>query len=264
MGFSLIKKLIFSTGKTAEAGCPEIEIEEELMLAKRKIIFKNYTIVELLVVILVVGILLGISAAGINGMLKRQGASGAVRSISSKLALCRSYATVKNSYVALLLPNDNPNPPGDPATLGKYNSGFTANDRLKQFLYTKSRLCLVTPSVTIVGDYTFDSWIDGNEWDDLPAGTCAYISANPVRVGNIIINTGGSDYTVTSSAVVFKPNGMLANGSNILIKAFMARYILTASGGVLVYETKAGQNNAWEISINPFTGKTSYAKKTDN
>jgi len=228
------------------------------MLAKRKIIFKFFTIVELLVVILVVGILLGISTAGINGMLKRQGASGAVRSISSKLALCRSYATVKNSYVALLLPNDNPTPPGNPS-VGKYNTGFTTNDSLKQFLYTKNRICLVVPSVNNTGDYTFDSWIDGNEWEDLPSGTCAYISVHPVRVDTLTVNTIPS---MTSSAVVFKPNGMLADSSSVVIKAFMARYVITASGGILAYETKSGENNAWEISINPFTGKASYEKKS--
>ena len=54
MGFSLILKLILSTGKTAE-------IEEELMLAKRKIIFKAYTMVEILVVLAIVGILAGIA-----------------------------------------------------------------------------------------------------------------------------------------------------------------------------------------------------------
>ena len=232
------------------------------MLAARKIIFKYYTMVEILVVLTVVGILLGISTAGINGMLKRQGASGAVRSISSKISLARSYATVKNAYVALLLPNDNPTPPGDPS-VGKYNTGFSINDSLKHFLYAQNRLCLVTPSVINTGDYTFDSWIDGNEWDNLPSGTCAYISANPVRVDSLTINAGGTDYTSrTSSAIVFKPNGMLANGSSVLIKVFMARYILTVSGGNLVYETKSGQNKAWEISINPFTGKASYEKKS--
>lgn len=226
------------------------------MFSTRKTIFRNYTIVELLVVILVVGILLSVSVAGLNGMLKRQGASGAVRSISSKLSLCRSYAAVKNSYVALLLPNDNPAPPGNPST-GTYNTGFTT-DSLRQFLYTKSRICLVVPSVTTVGEYTFDSWIDSNDWDDLPLGTCAYISSHPVRVNNITITT-----PVTSSAIVFKPNGMLSDGSNVVIKAFMARYITTNPvGKELVYETKSGENNAWEISVNPFTGKASYEKKS--
>ncbi len=230
------------------------------MPAARKTIFKNFTIVELLVVLAVAGILLGISLGGLNGILTRQGASGAIRSISSKLALCRSYAAVKNSYVALLLPNDNPNPPGAPS-VGTYNTGFTS-DRLKQFLYTKSRVCLVTPSDTVAGDYIFYSWIDGNEWDDLPSGTCAYTSVHPVKVTGIVINTGGTDYAVTSSAVVFKPNGMLDD--NVVIKAFMAMYIPTnPAGKELVYETKSGQSNAWEISINPFTGKASYEKKSN-
>ena len=258
MGFSLILKLILSTGKTAE-------IEEELMLAKRKIIFKAYTMVEILVVLAIVGILAGIALKGIGGLMGRQGASGAVRNIGTKLSLARSYAVMKNSYVALLLPNNNPDPPG---TSFAFTTGFSDADpnksnAIKQnFFYKNSRLCIVTPSVSTGGVYTFNSWIDGNEWDELPAGACVYISNKPIQVDGLTINFNGVDLATVakSSAVVFNPSGILVGGSNVTIAAFMGRYV----DNKLDYGTKSGDKNAWLITVNPFTGRASYAKSTDN
>jgi prepilin-type N-terminal cleavage/methylation domain-containing protein len=240
------------------------------MFSTRKTIFRNYTMVEILVVLAIVGILMSIAIGGIGGLMKRQGAAGAVRNIGSKLSLARSYAVMKNSYVALLLPNDNPDPPG---TSFSFTTGFNDGSPSRQnairqyFFYKSSRLCVVTPSVTTGGVYTFSSWIDGDEWDELPSGSCAYIANRPVRVDGLTISFNGINFPAPASvsAVVFKPSGIMVGGSDVAITAFMARYIPTNQvGKELVYETKSGQNNAWKITINPFTGRSRYEKKTDN
>lgn len=222
------------------------------MLAKRKITFKNYTMVEILVVLAIVGILAGIALKGIGGMMGRQGASGAVRSISSELSLARSYATMKNTYVALLLPEDN----------NTYSSFNTAD--LKSYRYSKARICLVknydnTPSPQTA---QFAGWIDGNDWNVLPSGTCGYITGGQIQIIGITDSAWAGN--VTSSAIIFKPSGILATGSEATISLFMAKYVPTPAGGDLVYETKSQKNNAWLITVNPFTGRSSYAKTTDN
>ena len=163
----------------------------------------KFTLIEVLMVLLIAGILLGVSLAGLSRMLGRQGASGAVRSLSAQLALARSYAVVKNSYVALLLPDDN----------GTYSS-FIANN-LSFYCYTKSRICLVSnfDSTATPSAAKFAGWIDGNEWQNLPSGVCAQFdtvlpSSAPFQVTGIDGNAA-----LNSTAIVFTTNGTVAGGN---------------------------------------------------
>ena len=64
------------------------------MIAANKTYCNFYTIIELLVVLVIVGIIFGVSMAGLTRMAGRQGESGAVRTLSSQLSLARSYAVV--------------------------------------------------------------------------------------------------------------------------------------------------------------------------
>jgi prepilin-type N-terminal cleavage/methylation domain-containing protein len=219
------------------------------MFSTRKTIFRNYTMVEILVVLAIVGIIMSIAIGGIGGLMGRQGASGAVRNISSELSLVRSYAVMKNSYVAFLLPDDNP-----------AFSSFDTSE-LKWYRFSKARICLVNNYDATAGTAKFAGWIDGNDWDILPSGTCGYITAGHIRVTGIIDSAWAG--TVNSSAVIFKPNGTVATGTDVTISFFMARYVPTNDAGKeFVYGTKSGRSNAWAITVNPFTGRASYEKKS--
>lgn len=216
------------------------------MTGTGKTFTKHYTMVELLVVLFVVGILLAISAGGIGRLLGRQGASGAVRNISSNISLARSYAVMKNTYVAFLLPDDNTT-----------TSSFNSTD-LKWHRYSRARICLAK-NYNPAGTAEFVGWLDGNDWDIFPSGTCGYINAGQISITNIT-DLGG----VKSTAILFKPNGTLATGTDASIKIFMAKYIPTNPiGKELVYETKSEQGGGWEISVNAFTGRSDYEKKSN-
>lgn len=212
-----------------------------------------YTIVELLVVVVIVGILLSVSMSGINRMLGRQGAIGAVRTLSSQLALARSYAVVKNAYVAILLPD-----------AAMYTDKFDTTPALQSYLYTKTRVCLVkdfnitaTPPITPIA--TFDSWIDGNEWQTLPSGTCASIDTT-IGVGQVTDIAFDGNTGLKSSAIIFKPSGTLGGGYSSTISVFTGKYVPLRG---LIYATKAGQRLGWDLTINPYTGRTSYEKQSN-
>ena len=77
-----------------------------MIFKKRKeIIRHHYTIVELLVVLVIAGLLTGMTVSGIKGALARQGATAAVRTLANKISLAQSFAVSKNRYVALLVPD---------------------------------------------------------------------------------------------------------------------------------------------------------------
>ena len=238
MGFSLILKLILSTGKTAE-------IEEELMLAKRKIIFKFFTIVELLAVLAIFGILLAASLAGLPMLFGKQGLVGSVRTLSSKVSMARSYAVTQNRYVALLIPDKTGNTSG------------TGTD-VAQYVYNYSRLCYVN---YVSPNYVFDSWIDGQEWSRLANGACAYIEPGAGYSINSVISikeipTSGTTYY--SSAVIFQNNGSLLTANNAAIRVIPAVYTTADSNYTLTVEGTLIAQKRWNVMINPFTGKATY------
>jgi len=74
---------------------------------RKKIIRHHYTVVELLVVLVIAGLLTGMTMTGIRGALARQGATGAVRTLANKISLAQSFAVSKNRYVALIVPDYN-------------------------------------------------------------------------------------------------------------------------------------------------------------
>ena len=210
----------------------------------------NFTIIELLMVVLIAGILLGVSVAGFSRMLGRQGASGAVRSLSSQIALARSYAVVKNAYVAVLLPDDS-----------TYTVNFDTTPVLQAYTFSKVRICVVNQldASTTPATAQFYSWIDGNEWESLPSETCVSMDVVSAQVQNIQVDATTG---MKSTAVIFKPSGVIVgDGTNpASIIVFMGKYV----NGKLVYQTKSGKKNDWIIEMNPFTGRASYAKQTSN
>jgi len=215
----------------------------------------KFTLIEILMVLLIAGILLAVSMAGLGRMLGRQGASGAVRTLSAQMALARSYAVVKNSYVALLLPDDNTT-----------YSSFNANN-LSSYCYTKSRICLVTnfDKSTNPATAQFAGWIDGNEWQNMPDEVCAQFDTNPPSSAPFQVTGIDGNANLSSTAIVFSTNGTVAGGNNINMSVFMAKYITPSStAGSLSFMNKYGKGNDWNITVNPFTGRATYAKQTGN
>lgn len=204
----------------------------------------NYTMIEILVVLMMVGILAAIGIGALNGLKSSGGISGTVRTLSSQISLGRSYAVSRNRYVAVLLPD------------ALITADGISNDKTSGFLSTEvfrqSRLCFVTYQEN--GSYTFDSWIGDVGWVKWPVGVIVCANSNFSQVINI-----DGDGAKTSSAIIFANSGALTHSNIVKVQLFRAKF--DAEKNKLMYSSKERKDTGWELSINPFTGRTSYEKR---
>lgn len=215
---------------------------------KKKI--DNYTMIEILVVMMIIGILMGIGVGALNNMKGASGISGTVRNLGAQLSLGRSQAVGHNRFVAVLLPDAQVTADG---ITNNTTSGFvSAADRAK--LFTQSRLCYVVVDGNV---FKFDRWVDDSSWVKWSNGIMVYASENFSQVIKID-NIPGKN----STAVVFAHTGALTHSNIVKIQVFRAIY--DSKKAKLIYSTKERKDSGWEVRVNPFTGGTSYAKKHKN
>lgn len=232
---------------------------------KKRFIRHQYTIIELLVVLVIAGLLTGMTVSGIKGALARQGAAGAVRTLAGKISLAQSFAVSKNRYVALVIPDYN----GVNTTLSRDPvSDKTNATAFKGYssCFKKNRLCYVDPPSG--GTYKFDRWVDGYEWQTLPPKTVAFVSVDdPLDPGTAIQVTDVPDPTdphdppqdVKSTALIFKPSGALVNASSVLIRIYRAAYLAGGdSEDVFRWQGTENEDKGWKIYINGFTGRSRF------
>jgi len=240
-----------------------------MAIGKKRIIKHRYTIIELLVVLVIVGLLTGITMSGIKGALARQGAAGAVRTLAAKVSLAQSFAVSKNRYVALLIPDDdgfNGDLDGATTTNNPIPNNNTGN--LDDYIFTQSRLCYVNkvPRVSTSGyDYVFERWVKGYEWQKLPSKTVAFIVAegssgsDPSQDSASVQVLEVDDPNNESSAIIFTPSGSLVNAQNVILRVYRADYKPLVSPSNFVWQGKEEANKGWKIGINGFTGRTKFS-----
>lgn len=210
----------------------------------------NFTLIELLVVLLIMGILMAVGASGLRSLTGSAGVTGTVRNLSSQLSLARSYAASRNRFIAVLLPDSNIT---GKITTSKTNN-FTSNDTDKAKLFQQSRLCFVTYAAA--GQYKFDSWVDDSRWTKWDPGIAVFIDQHAVQVTDV--NGTGSK---NSTAIVFANSGALISDDFPEIQVLRANFKYKSSGSQLIYSVKGeGVDESWKLTINPFTGGTSYEK----
>ena len=156
------------------------------------IIKKHYTIVELLLVILVIGIILGIGVAGVDRAMRGSGVTGAIRNIGGRLNVARSFAVTSNQKVAVVFPmivrmrykkkdNSLSNEIADPldetdlfiAPSDSYSPAeeeAIKNSMRNKYLFRSLRVCVVTWNATDL-QYRFVRWCENDGWTFLPSGT---------------------------------------------------------------------------------------------
>ena len=242
------------------------------MLVRKKYIIHQYTIIELLVVLVIAGLLTGITVSGIKGALARQGATGAVRTLATKVSLAQSFAVSKNRYVALLVPdydavNTALTSPSNPDHDYVIETGYTDSwNSQYSSCFTKNRLCYVTKNASS-GDYEFDRWISGYEWQTLPSKTVAFITKEsavetsvPSKVTKIPDPTdpNTTPAEVTSTALIFKPSGALVGANKIIIRIFRAAYAPGTVTGDFIWQGTEDKNQGWKIVINGYTGRSRF------
>jgi prepilin-type N-terminal cleavage/methylation domain-containing protein len=232
----------------------------------------RFTLVELMVVLIIIGIMLAALAPAFNRLMTGNAVGAAARMVSSQLRLARSEAVSRRQYIAIIMPGNTFTPP--------------ASDTTSPYKYQSFRAAVVTHSS---GTYTFDKWVEGTVWTFLPLGaviaeadTDGYMSGSlPVPTGTdwveliadadfkleIPVDSNGtskwkiedhSALVVTGippapleevRAVIFTPNGRCAQ------KTFVTILEGVAPNGTIERENK---NNIRVMEINAFTGQIRY------
>jgi type II secretory pathway pseudopilin PulG len=251
---------------------------------KKQLIKHQYTIVELLVVLVVTGLLTGLTVSGIKGALARQGAAGAVRTLGTKISLAQSFAVSRNRYVALLLPDYslvNSDLGGSTESSTGTNIPIPASNTANiddEYLFTQNRMCYVEKVLDTTdkdGDgktddyiYSFERWVSGYEWQKLPSKTVAFVvSDSSASVDDSsscqVFNVDGTA-NKSSSALIFKPSGALVSAQDVVVRVYRAAYLPEREKKKFFWQGTETPEKGWKIGINGFTGRTSFCLGGEN
>lgn len=208
---------------------------------------KNFTLVEILVVLGLMAVLLFIALPSFEKLAKGHGVELAARNLASKLGQARGYAITNRQYVAVLMPN----------------TGLT-ND----YIYKGYKLCVVATTTT-ANQFTFKRWLPSEKWEFTPNGTAvndinssAHAAGSDSTWGTAILdNVDGVKLTEIGvanidnvRAIVFKPTGKMAVTGNRYIAVSESSY----NGTALIPTNK---KNWLEITIDQFTGRVTYGSQ---
>ena len=206
---------------------------------------KRFTLIELIVVIVLMGMLLTLALPAFSRMAVGSTVEAGLRTFSAKLTQARQVAITEHQYVALIMP--------DEEDLGDDNSHN----------YSCYRVAKVKRSGE--SDFTFSEWLDGSSWNYLPNG--AYIQ---IREGGCDIKIDGIFDTANQQikpletidekgqagryvkAIVLQPNGIpisSISGPVPEIKIGEGYW----SGTKL--DDRGKDNNFFTIKLNKFTGR---------
>ncbi len=259
---------------------------------KNNIIKKHYTIVELLLVILVVGIILGIGVAGVDKVMGTSGVTGAIRNIGGRLSVARSFAVTSNQKVAVVFPMivymrnsggtyDIVNPLDDTTVF----SSAQREELKNKYLFRSLRVCVVK---WVTDRYVFQRWCENDNWTFLPNGTyCNFYfddsvaTNNPALIyavdmspdGSAVSNPTTLDRTKGMPGIVFSAGGALdpqMGTPGIKIVAFKDKFNAGVGSagnkgtfmarGLEPKSANSKVEKGWIYSINPFTGLGTYEK----
>ena len=207
----------------------------------------NFSLIELLSVMVIAIILFGISIMAFNKMTKGQGVKVGARTLGSKIKAVRSYAIIHRKTVALVIPT-------------------TEADLPSEYLYKSYRACVVDNMHYQYCDFNY--WVPGDKWEFMPTGTAILdVDATAGHVGtgagtflyggsnqgirNVnFSDIGGSNDTDYVKGIVFFPTGK---------PALRASSKFVAIGDAASLEAGAAStSNIIDISINSTNGRITY------
>jgi len=230
---------------------------------KLKKYFFNYTLLELLMVIVIVSFLMLMVVASFQDMAKGQAVNIATRNLASKLILARSFAINNRKIVAILIPQ----------------SSFPASGIPDNYLNRSYRACIVGRNGS---NYYFKRWVAGENWEFTPTGIAILevdgddgvsttagkltptntspttVSPTPLPVlppkrGIDCSDIAGNSAVTGCAAIIFKPNG----------RSMGARYIeigegVYSSGATSLVITNPSPDAYNTINIHQHTGRVAY------
>ena len=194
----------------------------------------NFSLIELLCVIVIVILLFSIAIPAFNTLTKGESVESGARIVGSQLKAARIHAVTNREYVALIIP--------------------TTESLLSDYLYKAYRPCIVNSS------YVFQEWVPGEKWEFLPTGAAildvdnntgydagAFTSASEIT-GVDFSDIGGGALVDDVKGIVFSPSGK-AVGSR--------KYVIIGSSALLEGGVTSTSNQV-DITIDQYSGRVSY------
>jgi prepilin-type N-terminal cleavage/methylation domain-containing protein len=214
----------------------------------KRIIRRSYTLVELLVVILIMGILMGIGLPAFNSLTKGQAVDAGSRQVSSMLKMARAYAISKTEYVAVIFPQ------------AKETTGS-----IEDYNFGRFRACVVNYDSTDANAQDFREWVPGTKWEQLPVGVGVQVNPSGGTtyqawdVDSVVDNAinGSTAFSIDDAAIIFRPSGSALGSKTYHLRLQQG----TLSGGS--FSNAQNASNKRDIKINPFTGRIYFSEDTD-
>lgn len=199
----------------------------------------RFTLIEMLVVLVISGILLGLAIPAFEKLTVGSGVDAASRMVGGTLRLTRQYAIVHRQRIALLIPQV-----------------AETNGTARQF--TQFRACEVTAG----GQWV--AWIPNTKWETLPVGAIVAsvgtaenaassgVPTDPPADFSPALVTGVPGFASGVRAVLFRPNGALVGD--------VSRYVWIAEGFPASTTAAKVRNvkNVTALLVNQYTGRTEY------
>ncbi|MBR4517963.1 MAG: prepilin-type N-terminal cleavage/methylation domain-containing protein [Victivallales bacterium] len=197
---------------------------------------RNFTLVELLVVTVIIGIIVGAVVPAFTRLMTGNAVSYGLRMTTSQLNMARVEACARRKYVAVVFPDN-----GFSSTTS--NIGYRC----------AFRSCFVEKNGS---NYKFKEWVPGTKWEYLPKG--AYFSdltdtALPLEITDVVDVDGLlADGSHTIRAVIFSDSGRAAEKKTFAVEV---------REGVVADNATVTRNNndanKLTAKVNKYTGSVS-------
>lgn len=192
----------------------------------------RFTLVELMVVLIIVGIMLAALAPAFNRLMTGNAVGAAERMISSQLSLARAEAARRRCEVAIVIYDDH----DYDATLPKSSSFRAAYNPAGTWQWLPGSQETWLPTGAIVGSLVLGSITDTN-----------YVYPLIANTPGLTVKIGGVDFP----AIIFKPNGRLAQSVSL---ALHEASITSAQIVQLLND-----NYCRVLEISQYTGRVSFS-----